>query len=99
MNVLGVIVRLLGKITCQCASGVYTLDDDGMSNIYYCRDIGQVQIKDYNRQKIIDTIIEKIDDAIACVDHAIAAAESEKEKASKLLFDQNVENAAQQDEQ
>jgi len=50
IQVLKTISRLLNNIEYECNSRVYTLDDDEMGWMFYCRDIADVCIKN-NEEK------------------------------------------------
>ncbi len=52
LRTLKVIFRMINSLDYECKSSIYSLDDDEMDNIFFCRDIAEECIKsceEYNR--------------------------------------------------
>lgn len=45
------IARILDGIKYECASREYVLDEDQMGWVFYCRDIAQITIRNYENMK------------------------------------------------
>lgn len=44
------IARVLDNVQYECASSIYTLDDDEMGWIFYCRDLAQKTLMDWEEK-------------------------------------------------
>ncbi len=51
IEVLKIVYRMLDNLKYECCAREYTLDEDQMGNIFYCRDEIWLTLKEFGKEK------------------------------------------------
>jgi hypothetical protein len=53
LNALQTISRIINNLNYECSARIYTLDDDEMGDIFYCRELADEALRNHKEDIII----------------------------------------------